>query len=113
MPPATLSLVIGGTRSYAVVWRKDDGPVVPGQLALEERVIRLLGGGRNRPVEHALPYDMVQAVRLAHRPDERIHGNPSLLLEAKTLERYLIAAIGGLGVVAELADMIANARPLA
>lgn len=105
--------VIGGSRSYAVVWRKDEGPVVPGQLQLVQEAVKLRGGGRSQVIEHALRYDMLSAVRLGRHPEERIQGQPSLLLEVSTIERFLVSAIGGLGVVAELADLIAQARPLA
>lgn len=105
--------MLGGTRSYAVVWRKGDGPVVPGQLQLLKDAIRLHGGARGSTIEERLPYSRLSAVRLAHRPEERIDGRPSLLLEVASLDRFLVAAIGGFGVVAELADLIAQARPLA
>ena len=45
--------------------------------------------------------------------DERLTGRPSLLVELRTLERYLIAAIGGFGVLAELAEQITAAMTLA
>jgi len=66
------------TRSYAVVWQKNAGPVTPGQLQLLTDAIRLRGGARSRPVEHALPYQALSSVRLARHPDERIQGRPSL-----------------------------------
>lgn len=99
--------------SYAVVWQKDDGPVVPGQLRLEQGGIRLFGASAGRPEEHTLPYQSLGSVRLAHAPDERLTGRPSLLVELRTLERFLIAAIGGFGVLTELAEQITAAMTLA
>lgn len=95
------------------MWRKDDGPVIPGQLQLLVDAVRLHGGVRGATVEVKLPYSRLSAVRLAHRPEERIDGRPSLLLEVASIERFLVSAIGGFGVVAELADLIAQARSLA
>ena len=101
------------TRTYAVVWQKDAGPVVPGQLQLLADAIRLRGGAHSRPVEHALAYEELSAVRLGRQPEERIQGRPSLLLEVCSIEQFLVSAIGGLGVVTELADLIEIARTLA
>ena len=99
--------------SYAVVWQKDDGPVVPGQLRLEQGGIRLFGASAGGPEEHTLAYLSLGSVRLGHAPHERLAGRPSLLVELRTLERYLIAAIGGFGVLTELAEQIAAAMTLA
>lgn len=99
--------------SYAVVWKQDGGLVVPGQLRLEPSGILLLGAVAGRPEKHTLPYQSLASVRLGHGPDERLRGHPSLLVELRSLERYLIATIGGFGVVTELADQIAAAMTLA
>ena len=96
-----------------MVWRKDAGPVVPGQLLLVKVGIRLRGGSRARPEEHELPFRELADVRIAQGPEERIQGLPSLLLELRSLDRFLVAGVGGLGVVNELADLIAIARSLA
>lgn len=99
--------------TYAVVWQKGDGPVVPGQLRLDDAGILLFGSIAGRPEEHVLPYRSLGAVRLGHAPDERLTGRPSLLVELRTLERFLIAAIGGFGVLTELAEQITAAMALA
>jgi hypothetical protein len=99
--------------SYAVVWKKDDGLVVPGQLRLEGDGIRLAGAVAGKPEEHALSYRSLAGVRLGHGPDERLQGQPSMLVELRSLERYVIATIGGFGVLTELADEITAAMTLA
>lgn len=99
--------------TYAVVWQKGDGPVVPGQLRLDDVGILLFGSLAGRAVEHVLPYRSLAVVRLGHQPDERLTGCPSLLVELQTLERFLIAAIGGFGVLTELAEQITAAMALA
>ena len=104
---------MSGTGGYAVIWRKDDGPVVPGVLLLAGDAVRLRGGIRGHPVEHAFPYRSLSDVRLTHSAAERVQGLPSLLIEVCRLDRFLVAAIGGIGVITELADLIAAARPLA
>ena len=96
-----------------MIWKQDGGPVVPGQLRLEPGGILLVGAVAGRPEQHTLPYQSLTGVRLGHAPDERLRGHPSLLVELRTLERYLIATIGGFGVVTELADQIAAAMTLA
>lgn len=109
----TAHFMNGRPISYAVVWRKDDGPIVPGQLQIAGDAIRLRGGTHGRPEEHAVPIAEIAEVRLAHGPGERIHGLPSLLVELRSIERFFVAGIGGFGVVTELADRIAGARALA
>lgn len=97
---------------YAVIWRNGDGPVVPGVLLLAADAVRLRGGVSGRTVEHAFPYGALSDVRLTHDAAERVQGLPSLLLEV-CRDRFFVAAIGGIGIIAELADLIAAARPLA
>ena len=52
-------------------------------------------------------------MRLSRSSEERVHGRPSLLLELVSLDCFFVAAVGSVGVVAELADLIAVARTLA
>ena len=52
------------TPSYAVVWRKDGGPIVSGQLRLEPEGVRLVGAAQGRPEEHLLAYGALAHVRL-------------------------------------------------
>ena len=99
--------------SYAVVWRKDGGPIVTGQLRLEPEGVRLVGAVQGQPEEHLLEFRALARVELGHQADERIQGRPSLLLELRSPERFLISAIGGVGVVNELADRAAAAMTLA
>ena len=101
------------TPSYAVVWRKDGGPIVPGQLRLEPEGVRLIGAAQGRPEEHLLAYGALAHVRLGHHAAERIQGRPSLFLEVGSPELFVIAAIGGVGVVTELADRLVAAMTLA
>jgi hypothetical protein len=108
--PDDTAVVTRDSGSYAVVWQKDSGPVVAGQIQLQRDAIRLRGAAHGQPVEHALRYDHLSEVRLGHQADERIQGRPSLLLEVCSIERFVVAAISGFGVVAELADLIAAAR---
>ena len=106
-------VVVNRVPSYAVVWEKDGGSVVPGQLRLDQGGILLFGAAAGRPEEHTLPYSSLAGVRLGHGSKERLTGQPSLLLELRTLERYRIAAIGGFGVLTELAEQITAAMTLA
>jgi hypothetical protein len=98
---------------YAVIWRNGDGPVIPGVLLLAADAIRLRGGLRGRPIEHAISYRSLSEVRLTHDAADRVQGLPSLLLEVCRLDRFFVAAIGGIGIIAELADQIVASRPLA
>lgn len=99
--------------SYAVVWRKGQGPVVAGRLQLGTCGVQLCGGLLSAPEAHDLRYADISSVRLSRSSEERVRGRPSLLLELVSLDCFFVAAVGSIGVVAELADLIAVARTLA
>ncbi len=99
--------------SYAVVWRKGQGPVVAGRLQLGKCGVQLRGGLRSAPEAHDLSYADISGVRLSRSSEDRVRGRQSLLLELVSFDCFFVAAVGGFGVVAELADLIAVARTLA
>lgn len=99
--------------SYAVVWRKDAGPIVPGQLRFEPEGVRLVGAVHGQAEEHLVEFGELAVVRLGRDVDERVNGRSSLLLELRSRGRFFISAIGGVGVVTELADRVVAAMSLA
>ena len=92
-------------RSYAVVWRGDDGVSHPGRLTLGPSALRF-EGGRGRLSARSLAYLDVEAVR-AGTIGERIGGRPTLVLERRSEGRPVhVASVGGPGSVAELLDRL-------
>ena len=92
-------------RSYAVVWRGDDGVSHPGRLTLGPSALRF-EGGRGRLSAGSVAYLDVAAVRTGAL-GERIGGRPTLVLERRAEGRPLyVTSVGGPGSVAELLDRL-------
>ena len=77
---------------YAVVWRTGDGPTSSGRLELGDDDLVLHGSGE--PDGLRIPFD----------------GDKSLVLERHSCERVLVAALGGVGLLGEVTDLLARLR---
>lgn len=94
---------------YAVVWRERAGPLCTGSLELHGEGLRLAGSARGELVEREVPYREIAAVRLSPKPEERIEGRQTLVLDLRTTSRLQVASVGGLGHLRELAELISPA----
>jgi hypothetical protein len=92
---------------YAAVWRTCDGQTSSGKLELGSDDLVLQGSGEN---ELRIPYDELSSVEIGRAVDERINGDKSLVLERQSCERVLVAALGGVGLLGELTDLLARLR---
>ena len=92
---------------YAVAWRAGDGPIASGRLELAAEGLLLNGLCRE---EVRIPFEDVASVEIGRAPGERINGDKSVVLERHSCERVLIAAIGGVGLLGELNDLLARLR---
>jgi hypothetical protein len=105
-------LSVQGVRSrpheYAVVWRTGAGPTSRGRLELGEDDVVLQGSGETDGLR--IPLDELSSVEIGRGADERINGDRSLVLERRSCERVLIAALGGVGLLGELNDLLARLR---
>jgi hypothetical protein len=105
-------LSVQGVRShpheYAVVWRTGAGPTSRGRLELGEDDVVLQGAGE--PDGLRIPFDELSSVQIGRGAAERINGDRSLVLERHSCERVLIAALGGVGLLGELNDLLARLR---
>jgi hypothetical protein len=92
---------------YAAVWRTGDGPTSSGKLELGSDDLLLHGSGEE---ELRIPFDELTSVEIGRAAGERVNGDRSLVLERHSCERVLVAALGGVGLLGELTDLLARLR---
>jgi hypothetical protein len=92
---------------YAVVWRTGDGPPSSGRLELGEDELVLHG---RETTGLRIPFDELSSVEIGRGAGERINGDKSLVLERHSCERVLVAALGGVGLLGEITDLLARLR---
>ena len=97
--------------SYGIVWREGTLPLASGKLELRADALHLDGMAAGRPVSRDLPYDSLMTVRVGRSTAERIGGRPSLVLERRSEPPIAIASVSQPGVVAELAERLADTAP--
>ena len=93
---------------YAVVWRTGDGPISSGKLELGGDGLVLQGS--SEPDGLRIRFDELSSVEIGRGTAERINGDKSLVLERHSCERVLVAALGGVGLLGELTDLLARLR---
>ena len=93
---------------YAVVWRVGEGPGAPGRLELDEGGIVL--HGPSAPDGLRVNFDELASIKIGRHPRERVNGGKSVVLERHSGDRVLIGALGDIGVVIELADLLTTLR---
>ena len=93
---------------YAVVWRTGDGPTSSGKLEVGDD--HLVLEGSDEPARLRIPFDELTSVEIGRGTAERISGDKTLVLERHSCERVLVAALGGVGLLGELTDLLARLR---
>jgi len=93
---------------YAVVWRTGDGPTSCGRLELGEEELVLQGAGA--PAGLRIPFAELSSVEIGRGKAERINGQNSVVLERPSCERVLVAALGGVGLLGEIVELLARLR---
>jgi hypothetical protein len=93
---------------YAVVWRTGDGAASTGRLELGEHELVLYEAGATERLR--ISFDELASVEIGRGASERINGLKSLVLERQTCEQVLIAALGGVGLLGEVSDLLARLR---
>jgi hypothetical protein len=66
--------------------------------------------GSGEPEGLRIPFDELSSVEIGRGPSERINGDKAVVLERHSCERVLIGALGGVGLVGELTDLLARLR---
>jgi hypothetical protein len=93
---------------YAVVWRTGDSPTSSGRLELGDDDLVLHGAGE--PDGLRIPLDELASVEIGRGAAERINGDKTLVLERPSCERVLVAALGGVGLLGEITDLLGRLR---
>jgi hypothetical protein len=103
-------VTLEGMTSYAVIWREGNGPLYAGKLELGAAALRLRGSGpRSSLARRDIAYADVAEVRIARTPTERLNGGPAVVLDRRAAAPIIVvAALSGVGVVFELADLLAG-----
>src|SRR4051794_23173312 len=76
-------------KSYGVVWREGDRPIVAGKLELQARALQLEG----RDGRCELPYDQLAEVHIGRSPAERIDGRASVVVQPRRGDALTISAV--------------------
>lgn len=97
--------------SYAVVWSENGGCLHAGRLELADGAVLLEGTAEQacRALRQLL-YEELACVRVERRPEARLGGRPTLVLEDATGSRMRIVSVEGGGSLHELADLVERAR---
>jgi hypothetical protein len=95
-------------QAYPVVWLTGDSAASSGRLELGDHELVLQGAGAPKGLR--IPFDELASVEIGRGPAERINRDKSLVLERHSCERVLIAALGGVGLLGEVNELLAHLR---
>jgi hypothetical protein len=85
---------------YAVVWRRDEGLPLPGQLEMTKKELVLRGGTREREEGVRIPYHEILGLE---RDSETRSGRcRAITVFSRSSGDLLIASIGGVGILSEI-----------
>jgi hypothetical protein len=90
-------------RTYGVVWREGASQLATGKLELRASGVRLEG----REGTQDISYGGLSSVHVGRRPDERIDGRPSIVLERFGKPPVTIATVAQSSLVGEIAERLA------
>ncbi len=104
---------IGPVRaSYAVVWREPTGAVCSGSVEASEDALRFRGASAGRAVERVVRYAALTSARTLRTGAGLIDGRTTLLLELAHDGQLHVAAVAGVGALAELAALLSEHAPM-
>jgi hypothetical protein len=95
--------------SYAIVWRRNQGPGHAGMLELEPQHVHLVGGGAPE-AQCDVRYDELEDVYVERSTAEANSREPALVLSTRAGDRIAIGSLEGVGALHELADSVAHER---
>jgi hypothetical protein len=91
---------------YAVVFRTSDGEAA-GRLEIEQDRLLLRGRATDGSLELEIPFSDLVEVRVGRRPNERLNGYRTLILERATEPAVRVAPLGA-GLLPEIADLVVS-----
>jgi hypothetical protein len=92
---------------YPVVFRAAGVAPAAGALVIEEDELVLAGRGPEGPVELRVRFAELSDVRIGRRPEERLHGRPTLVLTRESGPELQVEPFG-IGLAPELCDLLAG-----
>lgn len=98
------------TESYAVVWREGDGPFYVGKLEVGAEGVRLSGSAGGRRTRLVVTPASITAVDVQHPGAGLLGDMRTVTIARRHAERVAIGALNGIGVVFEIADVVAQLR---
>ena len=102
------------TPSYAVKWREPDGHVFLGKLQFEPQALVLEGrNSAEGTVRRTINFADLRSFRLGPNPDERLDGQPTLVVEHPAGNVFVTSTVVHAGVLQEVADRLSELRLLA
>jgi hypothetical protein len=90
---------------YAVAWSENGGIASVGKLEVGSDSLHF-GGRPGRE----LSYVDVSGVRIDRRPELRLAGRPTLVIESRTGDSFRVASLDSAGTLHELAERLESAR---
>jgi len=101
------------TPSYAVKWREPDGHVFLGKLQFEPQALVLEGRNRGAGiVRRTIDFVELRSFRLGQSADERLDGQPTLVVERPAGDVLVTSTVVHAGVLQEVADRLSELRLL-
>lgn len=97
--------------SYAIVWREPEGTACTGSVETGGDGLQFRGAAAGHAVERLVRYDGLTGVRTMRTGGELIDGRTTLRLELAAGGVLQVAAVAGVGALAELAALLASRLP--
>ena len=95
--------------SLAVMWSEDGGPARPGRLELAGSTLRFEGGSHGAAHGREVPLADVARAYVGRKPEERIGGRSTLVLELRAGGTLRMAGVGRPAALGELTERILEA----
>ncbi len=96
--------------SYAVTWSEDGGSVFAGSLEVAGTYVDLVGTAPLARVSHQkVLYAEVADIRMERRPERRLMGRPTLVVERRNDTHLRISTLSGVGMLNEIAERVSDA----
>lgn len=103
---STIRRTMGAT--YAIVWREPDGTACTGSVETGAQALAFRGAAAGRAVEREVRFADLAGVRTLRTGHDLIDGRTTLLLELAAGGALHVAAVAGVGALAELAALLAR-----
>ena len=94
-------------RSYAIIWRRGDGPMYAGRFEFTEDGIRIQGSAPGRQARvYEIPFTEIRGAAIGRDRADRLRGLATMILGLDRSAQFAIATLDGPGRLAELASAI-------